>query len=95
MSRSIKSAAMAMLTAVVVFVAAVVWGAVFAFPQPDASPEKAAQLQQHAQATGWVMFGAICIPSEAYCTPSGVRKTDADEMDWTSNPGVYRSKSLR
>jgi protein-S-isoprenylcysteine O-methyltransferase Ste14 len=67
MSRPIQSSAIAMLTAVVVFVAAVVWGAVFAFPQPDASPEKAAQLQQHAQASGWVMFGAILLFLVALC----------------------------
>jgi hypothetical protein len=52
---------MAMLAALLGFVGAVVWGAVFAFPEPDASPEKAAQIQLHARASGWVMIGSLSL----------------------------------
>jgi hypothetical protein len=56
-----KSSLIAMVAAILVLVAAVVWGVLFAFPEPDASPEEATQLQAHARTAGWVMLGAISL----------------------------------
>jgi hypothetical protein len=61
MTPRIKSSVIAILAALVTFVAAAVWGAVFAFPELDESPEKAAQMQVHAQASGWVMLGSLSL----------------------------------
>jgi hypothetical protein len=56
-----KSSVILILAALVILAAAAAWGAVFAFLEPDASPQRAAQMQLHARASGWVMLGAIAM----------------------------------
>jgi heme/copper-type cytochrome/quinol oxidase subunit 2 len=55
MNRTIKSALLAMLLGVVLFVVAMFWGVYFAFPHPDASSEEAAKIQLHSTLSGWLM----------------------------------------
>lgn len=56
MNRRSKSALLALLPSVVIFVAAVLWGVYFAYPEPDAAPEKAAQIRLHSTLSGWLML---------------------------------------
>ncbi len=53
---TIKYALWALLLSVMVWVAALFWGAYFGFPEPDASPEKAAQMRWHSTLSGWLML---------------------------------------
>ena len=61
MTSRTKSAVVAMLVALALFAAATLWGVAFAFPEPDASPEKAARMQFHAQASSWLMLAAVVL----------------------------------
>jgi hypothetical protein len=61
MTPPVKSSVIAILVALVTFVAAAIWGAEFAFPEPDASPEEAAQMQMYARVSGWVILGSITL----------------------------------
>jgi hypothetical protein len=47
--------------ALALFIAAAVWGALFAFPEPDASAEQAARMQVHASISGWAMIASLFI----------------------------------
>jgi hypothetical protein len=50
-----------MLLSSLLFIVAVGWGIAFAFPEPDASPEKAARILQHTLASGWLMLAACVL----------------------------------
>jgi hypothetical protein len=50
---------LAMLGSLLALIAALAWGAMFGFPEPDATPEKSAQLQLHAKLSGWFMLLAV------------------------------------
>ena len=56
-----RLAVLAMLGSIVAFAVAAGWGALFGFPEPDASPEKAASLQWHANLAGWLMLLAVIV----------------------------------
>lgn len=61
MKLRIKQTAMAMFAALVVFILATLWGVLFAFPEPDASPEKAVQMQVHARLSGAFMLASLVL----------------------------------
>jgi len=62
MKPPVKSSVIAILVALVTFVAAAaIRVAEFAFPEPDASPEEAAQMQMYARVSGWVILGSITL----------------------------------
>jgi len=67
LNKQMKLALLIMLGSLVAFTAAMAWGVMFGFPEPDASPEEAARLQFHASLSGWFMlltfivFAASCM----------------------------------
>lgn len=61
MAPRVKLTVVAMLLALALMAVAVVWGAVFAFPEPDASGERVSQLQFHARLSGWLMLVSMVL----------------------------------
>jgi hypothetical protein len=61
LNKTTRPALLTMLGSLVAFVAAMAWGALFGFPEPDASPEMAARLQFHASLSGWFMLLAVIV----------------------------------
>jgi hypothetical protein len=61
-----RSTLLVMAGSVGVFFAAVAWGAVFAFPEPDASVAVSAQLQHHAKLSGALMLLSMFVFATAF-----------------------------
>jgi FtsH-binding integral membrane protein len=57
----VRSTAFALGLALALFIAAATWGAMFAFPEPDASAEDAARMKVHASIAGWAMVASLFI----------------------------------
>ncbi len=61
MRRRTQVTLLLMLGSVALFLGSVLWGTYFAFPEPDASAEKAAQMRFHETVSTWGMLLALAI----------------------------------
>ena len=59
MNRSVRRALTIMLGGLLGFTLGGLWGAMFGFPYPDASPAETARYQFHATVAGWVMLVSV------------------------------------
>lgn len=61
MLRNLSSTAWALVGSAVTFVCSLAWGVAFAFPEPDATPQRAEALQRHADIVGVLMLSSLLV----------------------------------